>query len=81
MSEELKKELQIKVLQKIKEDKIKAIEEQDFEKAAEFRDKEVMFIEKHYDVNIRGKSYSIRGNEIIINKQNNYEQNTSTGYQ
>jgi len=63
ISEEKKKQLI-----DIKEKKMQAIGEQNFEKAASFRDQEVDFIESNFGMNVRHKTYSIRGNEIILNE-------------
>jgi protein-arginine kinase activator protein McsA len=50
----------------IKEKKLEAVKEQNFEKASGYRDQEVDFLEELLGIDIRGKAYSIRGNEIIF---------------
>lgn len=57
-----------KKLTEIKEKKLEAVKEQNFEKAASFRDQEVDFIESITGINVRGKAYSIIGYEIILNE-------------
>jgi hypothetical protein len=52
----------------IKDKKMEAIKEQNFEKAANCRDQEVDFIEGNFGINVRHKTYSIIGNEIILNE-------------
>lgn len=61
ISEENKKQLI-----DIKEKKMQAVGEQNFEKAASFRDQEVDFIESLFGINIRNKTYSIIDDEIIL---------------
>lgn len=52
----------------IKEKKMQAVGEQNFEKAASFRDQEVDFIESITGINVRSKLYSIIDDEIILNE-------------
>ena len=61
---EISKENKKKLIE-IKRNKLEAVKEQNFEKAAFYRDQEVYLL-KGLGLNVIGKSYSIRGNEIII---------------
>lgn len=65
ISEEKKKQLV-----EIKEKKLEAVKEQNFEKACSFRDQEVDFLEGNFGINVRHKTYSIIGDEIIIDERN-----------
>jgi hypothetical protein len=53
----------------IKDKKMEAIKEQNFEKAANCRDQEVDFLEGNFGINVRHKTYSIIGDEIIIDER------------
>lgn len=54
----------------IREKKMEAVlKEQNFEKAASYRDQEVDFLEANFGIDVRHKSYSIIGDEIIINER------------
>jgi len=64
ISEEKKNELL-----SIKDKKMEAIKEQNFEKAASYRDREVDFLEGNFGINVRHKTYSIIGDEIIIDER------------
>ena len=50
----------------IKEKKLEAVKEQNFEKACSYRDQEVDFLEGNFGIDVRHKTYSIRGDEIIF---------------
>lgn len=65
ISEEKKKQLV-----EIKEKKLEAVKEQNFEKACSFRDQEVDFLEGNFGINVRHKTYAIIGDEIIIDERN-----------
>lgn len=65
ISEEKKKQLI-----DIKDKKMEAaFKEQNFQKAASYRDQEVDFLQANFGIDVRNKSYSIIGDEIIIDEK------------